>query len=71
LDEAIQHYERAIQLDPDYANAHFNLGLALAGQGRAAEAEQHFEQALKLAIDQGNTALAGSIRPLLQRPQYP
>jgi Tfp pilus assembly protein PilF len=34
LDEAIQHYERALQLRPDYADALNNLGAALAAQGK-------------------------------------
>jgi len=69
LAEAVQQFEQAIQLNPDHANAQYNLGIALAEQGEAAEARQHFEQALKLAIAQGNTALASSIRTLLQRPE--
>lgn len=31
--EAVAHYERAIELQPDYAQAHFNLGLALLQLG--------------------------------------
>ena len=49
--EAVQHYERALQLKPDYAQAHNNLGLELAAQGKREEAWRHFEQALQLKPD--------------------
>lgn len=39
-DEAESHCRQAIALDPARHNAHKNLGLALAGQGRLAEAAQ-------------------------------
>jgi tetratricopeptide (TPR) repeat protein len=48
LPEAIDHFNRALVLDPRYPEAHNNLGLALAGVGRAAEATAHYEQALRL-----------------------
>ena len=51
LDEAIPHFERALQLKPDFAGAHNNLGLALGKQGKWAEALPHFERALQLQPD--------------------
>jgi tetratricopeptide (TPR) repeat protein len=51
LDEAIQHFERALQLRPDYADALNNLGFALAKQGRWDEAIQHYERTLQLRPD--------------------
>jgi len=51
LPEAIEHYERALQLKPDFAAAHYNLGNALAAQGRATEAVEQYEQALKSKPD--------------------
>jgi hypothetical protein len=38
------------------------LAIALASQGRPAEAGQHFQRALALATAQGDAALAASIR---------
>jgi tetratricopeptide (TPR) repeat protein len=35
-------------LRPDYAKAHKNWGVALAGQGRLDEAIWHFQQAIRL-----------------------
>ncbi len=51
LPEAMTHYERALQLKPDYFEAHINLGNALLQTGRTAEAIAHFEQALRLSPD--------------------
>lgn len=33
VDEAIAAYQQAIRLKPDYANAHYNLGIALKTKG--------------------------------------
>jgi protein O-mannosyl-transferase len=48
---AIACYRRAIELFPDYAEAHNNLAGALARQGKAAEAVEHFETAIRLKPD--------------------
>ena len=49
--EAMEHFGRAVALNPDYAEAHDNLALALAGAGRTAEAIGHYERALQLKPD--------------------
>ena len=49
--EAMPHFERALQLNPDYADAHNNLGIALTAQGKVTEAVPHFERALQLKPD--------------------
>jgi Flp pilus assembly protein TadD len=38
LDEAIEHYEVAVRLKPDYGRAWLNLSQALALRGRSGEA---------------------------------
>ena len=38
LDEAIAHYRKALEINPDYAEAHNGLGNALAGRGQIDEA---------------------------------
>jgi len=48
LDEAMEHFERALRIRPDYPEAHNNLGVALTRAGRTQEAISHFEQALRL-----------------------
>jgi tetratricopeptide (TPR) repeat protein len=42
-DEALTHYEAAVRLKPDYANAHTNLANLLDERGRSDEAIRHFE----------------------------
>jgi tetratricopeptide (TPR) repeat protein len=44
--EAIEHYQKALEINPDFAEAHNNLGTALLDQGRLEEASEHFHQAL-------------------------
>jgi tetratricopeptide (TPR) repeat protein len=58
--EAIGHYEEALRLKPDYAEAHYNLGVALLRLGRVPEAIGHWEQALRIKPDlvQAQNALA-------------
>jgi tetratricopeptide (TPR) repeat protein len=45
-EEAIIHFNKALQLNPAYAKAHNNLGTALASQGKTDEAIKHFGIAL-------------------------
>ena len=40
-------YQQALCLRPDYAEAHSNLGVALAGQGKLTEAAACYQQALR------------------------
>jgi Flp pilus assembly protein TadD len=47
-EEAIEKYRLALQLNPQEADAHNNLGWTLASEGRIAEAVPHFERALAL-----------------------
>lgn len=46
-DDAIEAYERALQLHPLHADAHVNLGRLLHEKGRLAEAESHYREALR------------------------
>ena len=48
LDEATDHYHRAIALAPDYPPAYNNLATALRAKGRFAEAVATYQQALRL-----------------------
>ena len=47
-DEAIEHYEKAISLSPDFYPAHNNLGSAELRRSNLAGARQEFEQVVKL-----------------------
>jgi tetratricopeptide (TPR) repeat protein len=46
IEEAIGHFNRALQINPAYAKAHNNLGTALASQGKTTAAIEHFGMAL-------------------------
>ena len=48
MDDAIEKYERALRLHPEYPEALYNLGSALLQNGKADEAIQLCEKALKL-----------------------
>ena len=47
-EKATESYRRAIELDPDDAVAHVNLGLALGKQGKLDEAIESFRRAIEL-----------------------
>src|ERR1043166_159949 len=46
--DAMTHWERALALNPDFAQAHMNLGNALREDGRTADAVTHLRRALQL-----------------------
>ena len=48
VDDAITHYQKALQIKPGYADAHWNFGNALLQQGSVDEAIAHYEQALQI-----------------------
>jgi len=47
-DEAIKSYEECIRLNPNYASAWYDKGLALKDQGNYTEALEYFEKTLEL-----------------------
>jgi tetratricopeptide (TPR) repeat protein len=51
IEEAIAHYEQALRIKPDFAETHYNLGLALSRIGKIQDAIGHYEQALRLKPD--------------------
>jgi tetratricopeptide (TPR) repeat protein len=51
LDEAINHFQKALQLNPENATAHFNLATMLRRTGRVNEAINHFQKALQIKPD--------------------
>ena len=46
--EAIEYYSKAIEIDPEFAEAYLNLGVALTGTDGEAEAVDCFERALEI-----------------------
>ena len=51
IDQAIRHYQRAIELRPSYPEPHYNLGVAFAQRGDLAQALAAYEGALRLEPD--------------------
>jgi tetratricopeptide (TPR) repeat protein len=51
VDEAITHFQSALQIKPDYADACNGLGHALRQKGRVDEAIAHFQKALQIRPD--------------------
>jgi len=51
VDEAIVHYQKALQIDPDYVDACYNLGNALLQKGAVDEAIAHYQKALQINPD--------------------
>jgi tetratricopeptide (TPR) repeat protein len=49
IKEAIEHYQKAIQIDPNYAEAQNNLGAALAAEGRFDEAIGNYHKAIQIS----------------------
>ncbi|MBF0230554.1 MAG: tetratricopeptide repeat protein [Desulfamplus sp.] len=49
--EAAQFFKKTIQYKPDFAEAHFNLGLALVRDGEDEKALPHFEKTIQLRPD--------------------
>ena len=50
-DEAIVHFQKALELNPDCVDAHNSLGGALLQKGKEDEAITHFQKALELNPD--------------------
>jgi Flp pilus assembly protein TadD len=74
LDRSIEHFHKALRINPGFVDARINLGIALANQGRMDDAISHFLEASRINPDsyethnslgvalerQGNTAKAVS-----------
>ena len=51
FEEAIAHFEQALRVKPDYAEAHYHLGNAFCTGGTFSDAIGHYEEALRLRPD--------------------
>ncbi|HKP92578.1 MAG TPA: tetratricopeptide repeat protein, partial [Chthoniobacterales bacterium] len=49
VEEGIEHYRKALELDPTYGEAHYDLANALVRLGRTEEAITHYEKAIDLS----------------------
>lgn len=48
LDEAILENQKALEIKPNYAEAHTSLGMALSQKGQVDEAVEQFQKALEI-----------------------
>ena len=51
IEEAEKSYKKAIELNPDYAEAHYTLGVTLQDLGKLDEAEKSYKKAIELKPD--------------------
>ena len=59
IDRATYHFTRTIALDPNYADAHFNLGIVYQEMGELAKALQCYETASGLDPQLENNSATG------------
>ncbi|MFQ5849007.1 MAG: tetratricopeptide repeat protein [Candidatus Binatia bacterium] len=51
IDQAVEAYQQALQVEPRYAPAHYNLGNLFARQGKLNEAMHHYQEAVRILPD--------------------
>jgi protein O-mannosyl-transferase len=51
IDTALEHFQEAVRLEPEAAQAHYNLAVALENSGKIAEATGEYTKALEIAPD--------------------
>jgi protein O-mannosyl-transferase len=67
--DSVSLFERAIEVVPDNALAHNNLGMALVERDRMAEALEHFQKAVEIApLDTDARSNLGNALRALKRP---
>jgi Flp pilus assembly protein TadD len=64
IDEAIQHLQRVVTDRPTFAEAHYNLGVAVFMSGRPADALPHIRESIRL---NPNDPQANAFLEVLQR----
>ena len=66
LTSTIASYKTAIRINPNYANAYYNLGLAFMEQGKKSDAIAQFQKARPLYQQKGDTKTVADIDRLIQ-----
>jgi predicted Zn-dependent protease len=64
-DDAVQHFERVIELDPTYTAAYHHKANTLIGRARHAEARQTLAAGIQAAIRVGNQHARSEMEELL------
>jgi Flp pilus assembly protein TadD len=60
MQEAMEHLRKSLEIYPDSAFTHSDMGIALVRSGRFQEAVAEFQEALRLAPD--SETIAGNLR---------
>ena len=68
---AIKFYRHALELSPDYADAHFNLAGVLARAGHADEASRHWRRYLELDSGSPWARIARAHLEIVEPPTAP
>ncbi|HEX7181826.1 MAG TPA: carboxypeptidase regulatory-like domain-containing protein [Thermoanaerobaculia bacterium] len=63
IPEAIEIFQRALQIDPTLAKTHYMLGLSYGNSGEEAKAKEHLTKFLEMAPDDEN---AGTAKEMLE-----
>lgn len=66
VEAARQQFESVLKIDPEYARAHYQLGLCLVNAGDTAAAREHIQKFLELAPDDPEAATAREMLGFLQ-----
>lgn len=51
INESMDSFSKALQIKPDFAEAHNNMGVAMEKQGNFSEAARHYREALRIKYD--------------------
>lgn len=65
-EEAVEHYDRGLELEPGRLQARINLGTALLALGRQDEAGKTLADALALAREQGDARRVADLEAQLE-----
>ena len=68
IEEAMEHYHKAIQINPNFSEALNNLGVALAAKGRFDEAIENYHKAIQINPNSADSAEQSGCRPRRQGP---
>jgi tetratricopeptide (TPR) repeat protein len=67
VDQAVQIFERVLQVDPTLAKTHYMLGLSYANSGDNAKAKEHLTKFLEMAPDDENAATAKEMLAYIEK----
>jgi tetratricopeptide (TPR) repeat protein len=67
VDQAVQIFERVLQVDPTLAKTHYMLGLSYANSGDTAKAKEHLSKFLEMAPNDENAATAKEMLAYIEK----